>query len=121
LCDEQRLGVDLESAYNRPCVSFFEPLTMGIHMFRRHGLSAFACALAFILGLSFSYHPVNAVAIGPTNVPADGPAGKGKCLGLTIGEVSGVNGVKLYRTFEDGTVEWNMTDRNDVPWMKIGK
>jgi hypothetical protein len=81
-------------------------------MIRKYSLSAFAVAIAFLLGLSFSYRPVSA---------ADAPAGKGKCISLTLGGQSGPNSVKLYRTFEDGTVEWCVSDSENMPWMRVGK
>jgi hypothetical protein len=82
-------------------------------MIRKYSLSAFALAAAFMLGLLFSYRPASAAL--------DAPAGKGKCLGLTVVAPTREIGARLYRAFEDGTVELYMADRDDLPWTKLGK
>jgi hypothetical protein len=82
-------------------------------MIRKYSLSGVVLAAAFILGLSFSYRPANAAA--------DPPTGKGKCIGLTVVGATREIGARLYRTFEDGTVESYLADRDDVEWTKLGK
>jgi hypothetical protein len=100
---------------------FAEPLTKGTPMFRRHGLQAFALALAFLFGMLLSHQPSIAVA-----QPVQG---KGKCLGITV--LPQTNGpsspISFLRTFDDGTVEiatWhpgNPNTTDTIPWQKIGK
>jgi hypothetical protein len=87
-------------------------------MFRRTSLSVCALAAAFGLGAFLSHEPAA--------VQAQPVAGPGKCVGFAAVQSLSPGMYRIYRVFEDGTVE----KADDVPekeeryrgeWRKVGK
>jgi hypothetical protein len=84
-------------------------------MVRRSAVSAAAVVVAFLLGLVLANRPVA--------VNAQTPAGHGKCIAVSpIPSRTDPNSYRVYRAFEDGTVE-SADDMPGTPaeWRKLGK
>jgi hypothetical protein len=82
-------------------------------MLRRSSATVFGLAVAFGLGYMVSWNP--------TAAPAQAQPLKGKCIGIKAVLLLTDNDIKVYRAFEDGTVERAIDHgtNNIVTWVPV--
>jgi hypothetical protein len=73
------------------------------------------CVLAVALSLAAL------LSSRPAHVGAQPGAARGRCVGISTERTGLQSGVRVYRAFEDGTVEALNDEGNSLGWQKVGK